>query len=115
GNIENQPDLIAKFANYALLGHTHSEYSLTTHDHEGEYKRDFFENTAFNRDFGNAANTVMEGNTTFNLDDVLQAGNESELGATFGDVVRSTNFITVGSDDGTGDIPVGGSGTWCLI
>ncbi|MTI32821.1 hypothetical protein, partial [Xanthovirga aplysinae] len=33
----------------------------------------------------------------------------------FAGAFRGTNFITIGSDDGTGDIPVGGSGTWGLI
>ncbi|WP_222931390.1 hypothetical protein, partial [Xanthovirga aplysinae] len=56
GNIENQPDLMAEFA---------------------KYKKDFSENSAFNKNFGTEAGTVMEGSRTFNLSQVLSAGNSA--------------------------------------
>lgn len=35
-------------------------YALTGHDHAGVYEPVFSKNTAFNKDFGTAAGTVLE-------------------------------------------------------
>lgn len=55
--------------------HTHSEYSLASHDHDSEYaaighnhtgvyEPAFTKNTGFNKNFGTSAGTVSEGNHT---------------------------------------------------
>ena len=46
----------------ALSTHTHSQYSLTTHNHSGVYEPVFTKNEAFNKDFGTTLGTIAQGN-----------------------------------------------------
>ena len=50
--------------NYALASHTHNEYSLDGHHHDGRYMPYQITNSAYNKNFGTSNNEVARGDHT---------------------------------------------------